>query len=990
MKILVVQISDMHCNAGDGKKITKFVQAAQILRNSFGEVDKILIVFSGDLTNTAATNEFQAAKTLLGKFLFELSDQFKCGFIDTFIVPGNHDMDLPDDCRDANEIISWKKDDHLTDEQARLKNFYEYAHSKRCFITNPICDCRLIQIGTKTLQICLLNSALFSTRKPNDKELHFFPSNVGEMLKRSPDADIKITVMHHSYECCDWDTKEMIKASMSDDDIVFFGHDHKAESIVLTNGNGTNYNIFIGGKFALDLSDECAFNAVLIESNTPKMQRCEFIWNTSQHIFVKKKRGDISKKTKSLCPKEEYLDKMLEDRQRLSNRFTDYYALPNLEAEGKTFSGDMFRKINVDLIFEALLNERAIQVSGGNGVGKSALLRYLYLISISKGYLPLLIEKQDYRDSRIDKMFRDMFELQYGIDIECGYEMYQQSSLDSRIVFIDDFDQITNEKARENLFAYVIEKGGLLIYSTKEKSQDLEKIVKDKLQGKSICAIKICPFFKSSRDELIHRICEITKCKEENKTTIIAALDYMVQSQTNFFSLTPSTLIQYVKFFLNGGTNEGKGIKTITLVFETNIRNSIMLSTKDKDVGIYLALLEYIADYMYFEQQKEQFSITDLEKITTSFNGQRKAAVNPKYFLHACIKANILKECDGSFDISFNDKETFAYFVAKYINRALEKDFSNLDRVTYIMRHICFGINDAIILFLSYIRSNTRIILKIATEADTLLADIPEWSIDDKNLPFLECSDSLSNGLPSSSEREKTVAKTEELEKAKLEAVHFRGIFDFCEEDVEKEQYRILRALKYTQLIGRALADQYGTLDADDIDLMVGALYSIPQKIVYAALKPYQEHYGDVVADILDFARREMPDEKITESIVMKMFGEAGVILALNILNDIAYNAADQNTIHALRDVCLDKTNYSVMQLMMEENTGDTDEFVTKVLDFRDKYDSQHFVKMVAAQIARKHIIYNPDIDYRQVDKLVSAKVLSPQSKKSLLIEQEK
>ena len=462
----------------------------------------------------------------------------------------------------------------------------------------------------------------------------------------------------------------------------------------------------------------------------------------------------------------------------------------------------------------------------------------------------------------------------------------------------------------------------------------------------------------------------------------------MVQSQTCFFSLTPSTLIQYIKFFLNRGANEGKGIKTITLIFETNIRNSMMLNTKEKDVVIYLALLEYIADYMYFTIQQEQLSITDLEKLTASFNGQRKAAVNPKDFLNACIKVNILQECDGTFDIRFNDKETFAYFVAKYINRMLEKDFSDLGRVTYIMRHICFGINDTIILFLSYIRSNIRIILKIATEADTLLVDVPEWSIDDQNLPFLEQSASLPNGLPSSSEKKKTVAKTEEIEKAKYEAVRFRGIFNFSEEDVEKEQYCILRALKYTQLIGRALADQYGTLDADDIDLMVGTLYSVPQKIVYAVLKPYQEHYGEVVADILDFAIREMPDEKITEAIVMKMFGEAGVFLALNILNDIAYNAADQNTIHALRDVRSDKTNYKVMQLMMEENTGDTDEFVTRASDFRDKYDSQPFVKMVVAQIARKHIIYNPDIDHRQVDKLISAKVLTPQSKKSLLLEQ--
>ena len=43
----------------------------------------------------------------------------------------------------------------------------------------------------------------------------------------------------------------------------------------------------------------------------------------------------------------------------------------------------------------------------------------------------------------------------------------------------------------------------------------------------------------------------------------------------------------------------------------------------------------------------------------------------------------------------------------------------------------------------------------------------------------------------------------------------------------------ILRALKYTQLLGRGLVDQYGNLDANEVDSLVGALYSLPQKIVY-------------------------------------------------------------------------------------------------------------------------------------------------------------
>ena len=49
----------------------------------------------------------------------------------------------------------------------------------------------------------------------------------------------------------------------------------------------------------------------------------------------------------------------------------------------------------------------------------------------------------------------------------------------------------------------------------------------------------------------------------------------------------------------------------------------------------------------------------------------------------------------------------------------------------------------------------------------------------------------------------------------------FRGIFDYDENDVKKTKYRILRALKYAELVARALVDQYGALEADEIDIML-------------------------------------------------------------------------------------------------------------------------------------------------------------------------
>ena len=222
--------------------------------------------------------------------------------------------------------------------------------------------------------------------------------------------------------------------------------------------------------------------------------------------------------------------------------------------------------------------------------------------------------------------------------------------------------------------------------------------------------------------------------------------------------------------------------------------------------------------------------------------------------------------------------------------------------------------------------------------------------------------------------------------KERHSAIKFKGIFDFDENDVKKTKYLILRALKYAELVGRALVDQYGALDTDEIDKMLTALYVVPQKVIFATLKPYQEHCDEIVENILKFARENLPEEKIDRAQIRELLGQAGTVLALNILNDVAYNCSNEGTISVLRRYPCPTANHKILQLMMEENTGNTQEFVAKAIDLRRELDGMPYAKMLIAQIARKHIIYTSNIDYREIDKLLSGKVLSATTKPALLL----
>lgn len=990
MKLLFIQLSDMHCRVSDYTLTQKLEKAVEAI-NTLGKVDGAVLIFSGDLANEASPNEFKTGKHLLGMFLNKLSIVLNCGFIHSKIVPGNHDMVLPEGSRGAGEIGKWNKEEHLSEELDRLQDFFKYSASKQCFNKDKVCDVDTISVGDVKLQFCLLNSAPYSTKKPEDKQFHYFPTYVGEKLARDPEAELKITVMHHHYEWCEWNTKELLKKAIATDDITFFGHDHISESITTKNGNGSTFDILMGGQFNLDIDKECVFNTVTYDSETSEIERYEFNWITKENLFVPASHGKIIKKKTGLVPTEAYLDYLLKDKQNIGTHFTDYYVLPKLSAEGYAFSsGKHIEEIGITEIFDAVKIDKAIRITGNGGCGKTSFLRYLYSMSIELGYMPIFIEKRDYSDSRIDKMFQHLFEEQYGSLLEHGYYAYKQNTKAIRIVFIDDMDLISNKKAQENLISNILEAGNLLIYTTKEKDQNLEQIVKNKLQGKNISTIDILPFYKETRDILVRKVCIYYEKSQDESETIITALDYLVQCQTGFFSFTPVNILQYIKFFLQGGAGDRKGVQTLSMVFETNIRKAILECEKGTFANVYLMVLEFVADKMYFDLKAETISISKLEEIISDYNEKKKAAISAKGFLNSCKKSHVLKEEDSAFAVGFFDKNTFAYFVAKSVNREFEKNQTNIIKLSYIIDHICFGINDSIILFLSFIRSNSTIMLNIVNKANELMSAYPEWDFEEANIPFLQNSTNMSDEIPSSHDKKDTKKQIEHIEKERHDMIKFRGIFDYTEEDVNKERYKILRVLKYLQLIGRALIDQYGALDADEIEKIVQALYSIPQKIIFAMLKPYQEHSKKIVSSIIEFAKDKMPGEKINEDYVEKLLGQAGTILGLNVMNDIAFNASNDNTIIALRDGHLKNSNYKIMQLMMEENVDDTSAFVSRAIDLRKELGSTPYGCMLIAQIAKKHIIYKANIDHRQINKLISGKVISSSTRQIVLLEQGK
>lgn len=309
MKCHFIQLSDLHCASSADEYPVKNNQAVAAIK-SIGKFDSIILFFFGDFTNEAAPNEFKAAKSVIGRFISRIAPLENNVRIPVMIVPENHDMVL-------------SKDECLLNELDKLNSFFDYAVSKDCFREHKLFDKKLIDLRGVKVQLCLLNSAPFSTRCPGDKQLRYLPPFFADKLVQDTDVDIKITVMHHHSEWREWYTKEMIHEAITSDDITFFGHDHKAEFLIAQYADGNSYNIIMGGEINLDQQSSSSFNAVVYDSETELFERYSLTWSPEKHIFHPQSYGTFSIRRNHLMPTDGYFDKINKDSQGISEHFTE-------------------------------------------------------------------------------------------------------------------------------------------------------------------------------------------------------------------------------------------------------------------------------------------------------------------------------------------------------------------------------------------------------------------------------------------------------------------------------------------------------------------------------------------------------------------------------------------------------------------------------------------------------------------------------------------
>ena len=982
MKIAIVHLSDFHIHSSE-QFLPQKTEGILAALNVLGKVDDYIVVFSGDLSYSGQVNEFKQSRYLLGKIIRGIKQKNDNKFVNLFMVPGNHDLCLPENARVRKDIQEHYNNETIEEllptEISYLENYYSYSNANGKIPYDIFLSKKYCTFDGYKMQFNLINTAPFSTLEPDDKELHYFPDSKINLLTRAADTNLCITVMHHSYEWFNWNYKSNLeKAIIDNSELLLYGHDHRERTTSLSIDNSLDTWISSAGEIkfsSLDYVD--SFNAMVIDTETNSFDGFVFTWDKSSKIYSQKvlaSQKSLQNHSAKLMPLPSFIKSIKQDNYNLSDDFTDYFVFPKLVAETQNEFERNKTATNFEELLSVLYEKRKLVISGATNSGKTTLLKYLYC-SLTNEITPLFLSADGKQRIKAHNFIRHLFEEQYG-DERTLFEKYEQLDLEKKVLIIDGWD-LLNSKNQKAIIQKIEDFFGYIIFSVGNSRTNLVEAVKGEIGEQSqYFELHIKPFFADKRNELVRNIClQKNVYNDDDASNVNRLIDSLVQNNSGLFSLNPAFIVRYTNCFIQDPYQDyTKGEAVFSKIFEFELNQSIMKFVKRQDVDELFTAFEEIAGYMY-TNKKDELPIEEVRTVIENYNNTYGEHVSVGNVINIGIKAKILRETDN-LCIYFLNKNHLSYFIAKYLIRLSQGEPADTIGIEYALENICFGINADIVLFISYILNNTRMLTSISNYAGELLKPWDAVSLSDKNISLLHNVPFEQINPPSEEEKKKY-----ESEKEKSEETHYsediieaKGLFDYDDTDIDQYQYRLVRALKYTEMICKALPAFHSKLKLNQKNDLVESIFLYPRKIIFALLRPLDMNLKEICEDIVNFAEQNNKKKKdgssYTNDDIQQMLSDSARAIMLSTFDHFSELATSPKSFDLLMAKNTEDISESLERLLMIENTGNTDRLLKEADSLLKEYQKTEYDTMIRL-IVRKHLLTNKELTYSKKQQVI-------------------
>lgn len=279
-----------------------------------------------------------------------------------------------------------------------------------------------------------------------------------------------------------------------------------------------------------------------------------------------------------------------------------------------------------------------------------------------------------------------------------------------------------------------------------------------------------------------------------------------------------------------------------------------------------------------------------------------------------------------------------------------------------VLDNICFGINGDVILFLSYITSNTQILKPILQSISTHMDDWVELDINKNNIGYLsKTSTTATPKLPDKKDKEKLKEEKNKMEREIIEEKEHQSesLYSYDVSKVNSFSNKIAKSINYLELVAKILPNFRFMLQGKEKRIITDILYTYPNKLLYFMLKDIDANCTRIIEDILKSKPKTRKGIFITEEMITRELQNQSMAYILSIYDFISTTASTTKTIGDLEKFDYNQNiNYKIQNLMMQENIANFKVFATRAEKIYDETDLS-LIKQMVSLIVRKYFIYH-------------------------------
>lgn len=1010
MNIVFLHLSDLHLQDSKGAHPAK-IQAVVNSLAVYMPFSGIVIILSGDVAAGGKTNQYKTAATFLGRLVSALRSKYSLSEKNTkvLIVPGNHDIDWSGRTNLEPAVIrtftETEKEKYLQNELQYMKNYFLFSNKNGCFFVcwanvkyGQLITRKILHFDTGfKIEANLINTAPFSCS--SDDGLHYLPEDAIYSLAKASEADISITVMHHSPDWFEFSQKKELESIIAQRcSLAFYGHEHLPGTQHILYDDGSRIVKQAGGAWwqsSAPLLSE--YFAAIFDSDTRKYSLHKFSWNIDRSAFVSSLCQEHTLMVKSLNGtglnyQEHYIATVMEDtKNKIAQDISDYFIFPTLRLNA---SKEYSRGKTVDKIedFISFIKEnKYVAIIGGSNSGKTTLLKMLFK-ELQSQYVVLCCGTDDITGRSQENILKELVQNTFG---ENTHSAFQCIRPEKKAIIIDDLHRISPKHL--NKFLRGIESiFGIIIVATEETSQfDVVQMVKDNVKSnKDFKKASISRLYAEKRLTLIKKIVSLKTNDEEIKSLdIVRTLEQCLNSYKLAFRTELDFVVQFVDYYCaHIGELDKSDATVFSKVFEASIERAIvphLIGRRENPNDIIVALSE-IAYHIHFNKEYPICAehINDVIENYCQYYDNRY--LTAERFIDIATASGLLLRTQSGYEYRFMSKNHLAYFVAKALNRKFH-DTSDASDLETIVRQSCFSINGDILLFMTYISDNVNIPRLLLEQAVSYVSDWTEFDISNICVRYLQSMPTKKLTPPKDNEKEQKIHEQTIEEEEQDEPIETLDIYDYDEEKIDELNNQLIRASFQLKIIARNFSAFISILPASAKKDYVLAMYQLPNKIFHQWAESVDNSFEHLVEEIV--AWQETPDfddKKLSREDILRFFQDISLNLLLNLYFTVSTYGAIDTTVDYLaqQDYITSSLNYQIERLMFFDKVDDY-QAVIKNAEILYSRQDDGLAKNMILSVLRHFLVYSDKIPDRE-RRRISSKYFAPQTQTKILMDRQK